>query len=217
MSLIFQYYDFFDSIVVGTTDKTLTSLKTIIQQVDFSSERFFMCIREIYHPILLEVIKEKNLKIHFDDATDMVYIEKEKVMKLTSKIPENYDVKPLTVEWADKINSVWPHRKEDSKKFIARMIRTNSSSGIFHESGELASWCLHHDNGSLLALQTDVNHLRRGLGSIAAQLICKNFVETNDVDVHANIVTDNEKSLQLFEKLGFRIIDKTFWIQVENQ
>lgn len=203
--------------VVATLDSSLESLKQSLMLIDYSRPCFFLCLRAIYHPILHEVIKEKNLRTFFDDGTIMRYMSKERVIEMKVDIPENYKIGTLTTEWVDKINSVWPHRSEKSIEYLSYLIKNNVSVGIFDEHGELAAWCLQNDTQSLAALQTDENHLRRGLATAAVQLICKKIVQHNNVDIHTNIVHKNTLSLRLFEKLEFDVIDNNFWTSVQSQ
>lgn len=155
-----------------------------------------------------------NLRLLYEEATNMVFNTKENVMKMTVDFPDHYEIKTLTSECAHKISTNWPYHSDGSVKFLSNTIARNPSAGIFHKNGELAAWCLQHDIGSLLALHTDKNHLRQGLGTTAVKVICKKIAETNDTDVQANCISTNVTALQLFGKLGFRIIDKNFWMIV---
>lgn len=168
----------------------------------------------MYHPIVLEVIAEKKWKIIASKSLSTIFVHRETIEEMTLEIPENYQVKSLTIENTEKINSCWPHRSEGSEKFIADMIKSNINVGIFHNNGDLAAWCLQHDSGSLQLLQTDENHLRRGLGTLAVKSICKRIVAEKISDVQANVVIGNKKSLELFTKSGFRVIGENFGITV---
>jgi RimJ/RimL family protein N-acetyltransferase len=163
------------------------------------------------------MIKEKNLKILFDTGTLMRYMSKEQALKMNVNIPKNYKIGNLSEQWLEKINSVWPHRGDESTEYLGYLMKHNVSVGIFDENGELAAWCLQNDTQSLAALQTDENHSRKGLAVAAVQLICKKIAEENDVDIHTNIVHTNIPSMKLFEKLGFENIQDNFWISIQEQ
>lgn len=120
----------------------------------------------------------------------------------------------LTKDNAAKINSVWPHRSEGSIKYVEYLIDHNESIGLFTEDEELVAWCLSMDMGSLAILQVDENHLRKGYGEIVAKAITKKVASESAIDLTANIVFSNFKSANLFAKLGFRDIDRNYWIGV---
>lgn len=68
--------------------------------------------------------------------------------------------------------------------------------------------------GSLGILQVDEQHLRKGYGEIVTKAITKKIALKSEIDVTANITFSNLKSFNLFTKLGFKDIDKNFWIGV---
>lgn len=88
--------------------------------------------------------------------------------------------------------------------------------GLFDDKGELVAWCLQLDSCSLSTLQVDEKHLRKGYGEIVAKAICKKIGEESELDVSSNIVHTNVKSLNLFTKLGFKEIDKNYWIGLKK-
>lgn len=107
-------------------------------------------------------------------------------------------------------------RSEDSVHFIEYMIENNINVGLYDEFDELTAWCLQLDFGSLATLQVDENHLKKGYGSLVAKFVSKQIALENDVDVTANVVLDNFKSMNLFQKLGFKDIDENYWIGVRK-
>lgn len=94
------------------------------------------------------------------------------------------------------------------------LIDNNKSVGLFKDNGELVAWCLSMDVGSLSILQVNEKHLRKGYGEIVAKATTKKIALESEIDVTANVVLANFKSLNLFTKLGFKDIDKNFWIGV---
>lgn len=111
---------------------------------------------------------------------------------------------------------MWPHREEGSVKFIEFMIENNTNVGLFNETGELVAWCLRLSFGSLAAMQVDENHLRKGYGTIVTKAISKKIASDYNSDITANVIGANFKSLNLFNKLGFKDIDKNYWIGVKK-
>ena len=102
-------------------------------------------------------------------------------------------------------------------KFVEYMIENNTNVGLFDDSNELVAWCLRLDFGSLTVLQVDENHLRKGYGEIVTKANSKKIASDYDVDISTNIVHGNEKSTNLFKKLGFKHIDNNYWIGLEKR
>lgn len=130
------------------------------------------------------------------------------------RIPKGFRLGSLTKANATAINSVWPHRSEGSVSYVEYLIDHNESIGLFTKDGKLVAWCLSMTTGSLALLQVDENHLRKGYGEIVAKAITKKVALESGIDVTANIVFANYKSANLFTKLGFKDIDKNYWIGV---
>lgn len=87
---------------------------------------------------------------------------------------------------------------------------------MFGEDNNLIAWCLQYDSGSLGMLQVDKNHLRNGYGILVTKVMCKKIAEDFDSDVLSSIVPGNEKSLNMFTKLGFKIVGPHTWLVVTN-
>jgi len=64
--------------------------------------------------------------------------------------------------------------------------------------------------GSLGLLQVLESHKRLGLGSLLVKSMAKKISAAGD-QVLAPVVTKNTPSRSMFEKLGFRAIDNTYW------
>lgn len=120
----------------------------------------------------------------------------------------------LSKNEAAAINSVWPHRTEGSVSYIENLIIHNENIGLFNEDEQLVAWCLSLRTGSLAVLQVDEKHQRKGYGEIVTKAIVKKIAIESDINITANIVFDNIKSNNLFEKLGFKNIDRNFWVGV---
>lgn len=204
--------------MIGTLDLEFTKLKIGVRLINFKTEKMLMGFRNIYRDFVLEFIKEKNLKVLFDDGTSMVHMTKEDALKLEINLPEGVELKRLSPNDAEKVNSVWPHASPGSIEFMRYVITHNESMGVYEQStGELSAWCLTHDYYCLLALQVDENHLRKGYGNIVTKAMTKKLAEQFNVDVITNIIHTNFKSRGLFQKIGFKDIDTNSWIGlIEN-
>lgn len=85
------------------------------------------------------------------------------------------------------------------------------SAGLFDDAGELVAWCMRYDNGSIGVLGVDPKHFRKGYGSFLVKAISKKIAEELDSDVTALVQHENEKSISMFKKAGFREAGPHSW------
>lgn len=123
----------------------------------------------------------------------------------------------LSEQNVEKINAAWPHRYDGSDKFISYSINFHLSAGLFDDTGELLAWCLRYDNGSIAVLGVDPHHLRKGYGSLMAKTMSMKIAEVSNSVVTALIQHQNEKSLSMFRKLGFREAGPYTWFVLTNK
>lgn len=64
--------------------------------------------------------------------------------------------------------------------------------------------------GALGLLQVMDTHKRKGFGNLAVRYMSKLLAE-KDIEVTAPVVIENVASRAMFEKLGFKVIDKVYW------
>lgn len=64
--------------------------------------------------------------------------------------------------------------------------------------------------GALGLLQVENTHKRKGFGSLVVKLLSK-FLAENNIEVTAPVVVKNVASRSMFEKLGFKEVDKVYW------
>jgi RimJ/RimL family protein N-acetyltransferase len=177
-----------------------------------------MCTKSIFKDFVHDFRSQQNLgNIIFDDETIMMYMEKEEVQKFEFEVPEGFQLRPLSIEDAFKVNENWAHKSPGSINFIEYNIKFNPNVGLYNEQNELISWCLTHDFRLLLNLYTVKDHLRKGYAEIVTKAISKILAEKHGCDVTACIIVKNFKSLNLFNKLGFKEIDRTFWIGIDKK
>lgn len=206
-----------NDVVFDTLDSTLNQLKLALHLVDSNKKRHFVCVNNEYRNTLLNIIASGNFgDLIWNDQTTMMYLEKENALRLEINIPDGIQVHSLLKADADKVNSIWPHASPGSEKFFAYIIEHNPNVGVYNEKDELLAWCLFHDFGCFLALQTDPNHLRKGYGELAAKALSKKIAEDLKLDCVANVFLSNEKSINLFTKIGFQMIGTNSWIGVDD-
>ena len=122
-------------------------------------------------------------------------------------------MKSLSPEDAVVANKVWPNRHEGSEFLLNRLAEFNLNIGAYDkESNELLAWCFRLQAGPLGALQTKESAYRRGLGSLVTRSMCKQLNEIGH-DAYGLVKPTNYPSRGTFEKVGFTMIGKAYWIR----
>ncbi|XP_017116962.1 uncharacterized protein LOC108138914 [Drosophila elegans] len=137
---------------------------------------------------------------------------KELIDTFTIEVPSGITLLNLALEDAETINEIWPHRGPDSINFVRSLIKYNVCLGAYDDSGKLVAWCLRLPIGGLGLLQVLESHKRLGLGSLLVKAMAKKISALGD-QVMAPVVTKNIASRNMFEKIGFRSIDITYWAE----
>lgn len=68
-------------------------------------------------------------------------------------------------------------------------------------------------HGSLGNLHVLSDHRRKGLGSMVVRFMAKEILKTGS-EVLATVVLENKSSRNMFEKMGFRPINRLYWAVV---
>lgn len=111
-------------------------------------------------------------------------------------------------------NTVWPNRHPGSAFFMKRIAKWNANVGLYQSDGKLVAWCLRLQAGPLGALQVDNQFLRRGYGVLILKAITRKIGELGE-DVYSCVGLENLPSIRTFEKVGFKVVDSTFWLRTK--
>jgi ribosomal protein S18 acetylase RimI-like enzyme len=186
-------------------------IKSALMTLDFRLQTIFFSIRNEFRDMVFELQRELNLQMHEDTNTVCLHAPMEAALQLECEIPPNFEIRELTSDHVGFINANWPHKYEQSELFIDYSIKYHVSAGLFDNDNNLLAWCLRYDNGSLGVLQVDEKHLRKGYGELVTRAILKKISESFHCDVISLVVYENEKSINLFKKLGFRALGGHTW------
>ncbi|XP_059140229.1 uncharacterized protein LOC131928268 [Physella acuta] len=125
----------------------------------------------------------------------------------SSQIPDELIISPLEPKRdAAIMNSTWPYKNEHSEKYLEQLILRFPSCGVFDRSGQCLGHVVGTDKGTVGVLYVVPEMRRHGLGQMLLRELCKAYFDL-DLPCFANCVTNNIKSIQLFEKVGFKNID----------
>lgn len=129
-----------------------------------------------------------------------------KIVIIIFRCPTDVYIKKLDQSHVDTINSVWPHRYENSEKFISLLIEMNDSFGVFLKStDELVSWILLSIMGQLGVLQTAEGHKRKGYACLITKYMSKHLA-LKGYSALGTVIDKNNSSINMFTKIGFKSI-----------
>lgn len=63
-------------------------------------------------------------------------------------------------------------------------------------------------------LQVDSNHKQSGLGTLVTKAITKQLSDL-DMDTFAMVHEDNIESRRMFQKVGFKVVDYSYWLRTD--
>ncbi|XP_034667480.1 uncharacterized protein LOC117900992 [Drosophila subobscura] len=203
-----KYHLFFNTLNddLSPVTKALECLKPTNDQY------LFFGYRSRFDPVIRHIGKTFLTKeLSFTDGV-WYYATKELVSTFTIEVPNGIRLDNLSIKDAETINEIWPHRHPNSVEFVRRQIQYSENVGAYDETGKLVSWCLRLPVGSLGLLQVLESHKRLGLGSLMVRALSKKINDLGE-SVVAPVVPENIASRTMFEKLGFRNIDKVYWAE----
>jgi hypothetical protein len=101
--------------------------------------------------------------------------------------------------------------------YIKYLIKFNITVGLFNASNELVARCLQLDNGSLALYHVDEKHEDKGYGEIVVKEIARRVAIEQDIDVAVNVTASHEKVVKVFENVGFKDLETTYWVGVSGK
>ncbi len=134
----------------------------------------------------------------------------------TQKVPlfvsKEIEIKALGIEYLEEVTE---HYHMVSEDYIREQLLGGKLAGAFLE-GRLAGFAGEHKEGSLGILEVYEEYRRRGVAaSLEAYMINRHLA--NGFTPYGDILTENEASLRLQEKLGLCISkDELYWAIVED-
>ena len=135
---------------------------------------------------------------------------------LSRSLPEGYITTPVITSDVPDVNATWKYTTPRSMGYIQLLVDNFPSvcvrmTGIDYP----VAWILTTPDGSMGILYVREGHRRRGLGVILVKALSEKLVR-NGWTPYVRVDMDNEPSLRLFHKCGFRATDDDFapsWIE----
>ncbi|KAJ1526014.1 hypothetical protein ONE63_009188 [Megalurothrips usitatus] len=113
------------------------------------------------------------------------------------------DLQELRTEHAKDIHGLYPANDMECLEVFEKLLRSLPSYGVFSSTGELAAWMVQSYYGAMFSMQTRPQFRRKGYGTHLAQSLTKLVMQRGYIPF-VIIRPENEASLGLYQKLGFR-------------
>ncbi|EDW64938.1 uncharacterized protein [Drosophila virilis] len=208
--LIVDRYQLF----VGCQGESLDLLAQALHLLDWSSGMLCTSVPDRYIETVLQVMQEKQLVIEFHHLSDIYHIPAKQALQFHVDCPKGFQLKSLSEQDAHLLDQEWAYSHEGSLFFIQRQIRLCPSMGLYDEdTQQLVAWCIRTQDGLLATLHVQNAYKRRGFGSLIVRALARRIADLGD-DVTAEIYAENIPSVNMFNKLGFRVIDQCHWLNI---
>lgn len=121
-------------------------------------------------------------------------------------------MRKLNGNHAEYCNSLWVFKNEKSEHWIKSLIEIHGGYALIDEkSEEILSFALITSQYAIGGLTTIEKARRKGYGEVVVKYLAKELAQ-RDFIPFAYIANDNQKSINLFHKLGFTRISGSNWI-----
>uniref|UniRef100_A0A182R1M3 N-acetyltransferase domain-containing protein n=1 Tax=Anopheles funestus TaxID=62324 RepID=A0A182R1M3_ANOFN len=162
---------------------------------------------------LFHIVEERKLRLESWSECINFWMPREEAAKLSFVVPNEVELKPLQIEHGKVLNEWWPYRYKASQRYMESAIKHNGGLGLFDKtSGELVACVFKNDHDAVGHLYTVPDRNNRGYGSTLAKALTRQIAFQHKQHVHTFINEENDRSIRLFEKLGFTAINRTEWL-----
>lgn len=132
----------------------------------------------------------------------------------TVPLPDSrHDCVPLVVSDASHIYENSKYKEYTSIEYIEERIVKGVGYGI-REEGKLVAWALTHDDGAMGFLHVLEEYRERGYARDVSVAMIRRLLEMGEVP-YVHIEEDNERSMNLSLKTGFRKDRRVHWIKLK--
>ncbi|KAG4068589.1 hypothetical protein HA402_004930 [Bradysia odoriphaga] len=191
------------------------NLRKTLNLINYDKPMVFICFRDIFRPLVLDVIRVQNLEITFDSGTRTAHGTLQDVDINTEIVPpDGFYLDDLKQCHVEKINSMWPQRFSDSYKFLSNCVAQNPSTGLFNkDTNELVAWQIMLETGAAGHLFIDNKFRRKGFATIVtlAQRIKVKKLRNDTVGFVAH---QNKASQQLVKTVGNQWLSNVSFIGI---
>jgi GNAT superfamily N-acetyltransferase len=206
------------TVFVASQDESLVELRECLMQtklINWEKLPLFTAVNRRFHKMMYEIFEAKNVRVKIDNFCSSIWMEKKKAASYDFTVPDNVEMKNLSVDDGKRINDVWPYRYPDSERFIKSLIRLNGGIGIY-DGGELVSWILKIECFGLGLLQTLDEHQGKGYARLLTRALSKQIADDDDEDVILFASYGRPKTVDLYIRYGFQHVCYTHWMYLKK-
>ncbi|KAJ8924213.1 hypothetical protein NQ315_007004 [Exocentrus adspersus] len=177
----------------------------------------FSVHQRLYTPVK-KLLQETGKSFIEEIQCYMFSIPSDEALAFEILCPEEVYIKKLDTTHADLVNSLWPHRYENSEKLISLLIEMNGGYGLFSKSSdELVCWVILSMMGQLTMLQTLEAFKRKGYASVILKYASKELAKKG-YSATGTVLVDNAASRGMFEKNRIQKFGQSgvFIVQMNN-
>ncbi|XP_059475512.1 uncharacterized protein LOC132196705 [Neocloeon triangulifer] len=208
--------------VIFATEENNDLLKQCLTETKLIPwEKFshFTGVLESHAKIMESVLQIKGFKTSEDEISQsfLLHIPIEEALRRPApQIPDGYYLKPVNLLHISEATDIW----DDYKQTVEKMFELNLSVAAFRKADvgvkdDLVAMNVQAEYGGVSALQVAPEHQRKGFGTCVLTELTRKMAQIR-IHPHAHVLRDNFKSLGLFEKCGYRVVQKSFWIFVRK-
>ena len=172
---------------------------------------------------LMEKLREEDKHIAIFDRSVLDYYESnyeiewklscEKYVYENDKILKSEDVYELTEDDAYYIQENNSYNSFTDIEYIKFRIQNGVGLGIkIHD--KLVAWVMTHDDGAIGFMHVLENYRNKGYASTLTNEIIRRLKYIDDLPF-VHIEKNNEKSIKLAEKAGFKYFGDVYWIKIK--
>ncbi|XP_055918700.1 uncharacterized protein LOC129950806 [Eupeodes corollae] len=198
---------------LSTLNPSNERLRIALSLLDWSRGYKVSSFLERHRPAVVSVVESYKLHKEYDSLTLVYHMPRSEAIQMKIDCPEGFVVREMDEDDAVVADNVWPNQHVGSLFLLKRLIKWNPNMGVFTKAdNQLVAWCFRLQGGFLGALQVKDTHQRMGLGSLVLRAITKKIGQMNQ-DVTACVGTQNTPSRKMFERCGFKVVDKAYWLR----
>jgi len=207
-----SYY--FDSVEPQPFDR----LKKLLLKIDYSEDVVFRAVRDLFKPMINDVLWLKNLEITDQTGTTVYMLPRDVILKLIQPpIPEGWYFRDLTLDDVNEINEKLLREGGDNIGYIENTIKYKLSLGLFDETGKLQAWLYGCDIGTHGTLGVTDGHQQKGAASAISVKFAQTLLRDIDMDLVWNTAHGNEKAHGMAAKFNGRATGTVTWMKVSRK
>ncbi|CAG0904204.1 unnamed protein product [Darwinula stevensoni] len=196
-------------------ESDLKLLEDCLRTLDWSKRMTFGAVPRSLWDTIEKISQEMGASYKLESHVEKLEYVWERGLALTwdGRIPDDLEIKPLSIEHAEIINDRWKYKGPNTLTRIKDIAKSACGFGIFNKtSDELVGWYVMHSHGSQGILHVTEPHRGRGLASLLVRWVSRRVAAAWGLLPYAIIDENNPASFTLFAKIGFRRLGSCQWI-----